>query len=866
MNPSPPNVDTILAEAVEIAAPAERQAFVAQACAGDAELQRRVERLIANHFRAGSFLERPALAMNPEGTAGWQTPETAESPGTVIGPYRLLEQIGEGGMGLVYVAEQERPIKRRVALKIIKPGMDSRQVVARFEAERQALALMDHPNIAQVFDGGTTETGRPYFVMELVKGVPITDFCDQRRFTARQRLELFIAVCQAVQHAHQKGIIHRDLKPSNVLVTLHDTVAVPKVIDFGIAKATTGPLTERTFFTHFAQMIGTPLYMSPEQAEMNSLDVDTRSDVYSLGVLLYELLTGTTPFESQALKEVGLDEMRRMIREEEPPAPSQRLHTLDAQAASTVSERRGVDGRRLMQMVRGELDWIAMKALEKDRNRRYESASAFAADVQRYLDYLPVLASPASTTYRLRKALRRHRGAALAGALIVLALLGGIIGTSWGLVRADRAWHAERQRAESERQAKEDAQARETEKQAVLEFVESALVKAARPAGQEGGLGRDVSLRRALVAALPSVSQNFADQPLTEARLRRTLGLTFRYLGDEDIAAEQFEAARTLYAKHRGADHPDTLASANNLANSFAVLGRHADAIRLREETLALRRDRLGADHPETLDSMNNLASSYDTMGRYDDALHLREETLARRRATLGPDHADTLASMNNLGVSYTVVGRHAEAVKLREETLELTKGKFGPDHLRVLPCMNNLAESYQALGRCGDALALYEKTLELVKAKLPEKHPNVLLVMNNIAWLLATAEDAPFRNPPRAVELAAKAVAFAPKSADFASTLGIARYRAGDWQQARRDLEKAISLRSPDDAKNANESFFLAMAHWQLGDKTDARQWFEKGAAWMDKGKLRDDEVRRFRAEAAGVLGIKDKSQRTSP
>jgi serine/threonine protein kinase len=362
-----------------------------------------------------------------------------EVPGTLIGPYKLLEQIGEGGMGLVFMAEQTRPVRRRVALKVIKPGMDTRQVVVRFEAERQALALMDHPNIAKIHDAGATASGRPYFVMELVRGVPITEFCDQRRFTTRQRLELFVTVCQAVQHAHQKGIIHRDLKPSNVLVTLHDVIAVPKIIDFGIAKATTQPLTERTLFTNFAQMIGTPLYMSPEQAEMNGLDVDTRSDVYSLGVLLYELLTGTTPFEGQTLKNVGLDELRRMIREEEPPTPSQRLSTLNAQVCETVSERRGVDVRRLKQMFRGELDWIVMKALEKDRNRRYESASALAADVQRYLNDDTVAACPPSAGYKLRKFARKNKKLLVTAATFCLVLTAGVVVSTWQAVRAHQS-------------------------------------------------------------------------------------------------------------------------------------------------------------------------------------------------------------------------------------------------------------------------------------------------------------------------------------------------------------------------------------------------------------------------------------------
>ena len=350
-----------------------------------------------------------------------------------------MEQIGEGGMGLVYMAEQQRPLRRMVALKIIKPGMDSRQVLARFEAEKQALAMMDHENIAKVFDAGTTEAGHPYFVMELVRGIPIDEFCDQKRLTVRERLELFIQVCQAVQHAHQKGIIHRDLKPSNVLVTMHDATAVPKVIDFGIAKALGPSLTEHTLHTGFAQLVGTPLYMSPEQAEMNQLGVDTRSDVYSLGVLLYELLTGTTPFDKEALGGSGLEEMRRMIREDEPPRPSARVSSLQPEALSTTSQRRSTDPRRISAALHGELDWIVMKSLEKDRGRRYESASAFATDVQRYLDDEPVLAGPPSTMYKFHKFARKHRAALATAVAIAASLILGTTASAWQAVRATTA-------------------------------------------------------------------------------------------------------------------------------------------------------------------------------------------------------------------------------------------------------------------------------------------------------------------------------------------------------------------------------------------------------------------------------------------
>jgi serine/threonine-protein kinase len=442
------NERAIFEAALDREDPEQRSAYLNQACGADQPLRHHIEGLLKAHEMLGSFLAAPP----PAPTAAVDEPIT-ERPGTVIGPYKLMEQIGEGGMGLVFVAEQQQPVRRKVALKVIKPGMDTRQVIARFEAERQALALMDHPNIAKVLDGGTTggepgvltpgpqnppvytsgSPGRPYFVMELVKGIPITEYCDQNQVPIRERLELFLNVCQAVQHAHQKGIIHRDIKPSNVMVVSQDGTPLVKVIDFGVAKAVGQQLTDKTVYTQFAQLVGTPLYMSPEQAGQSGLDVDTRSDIYSLGVLLYELLTGMTPFDRDRLKDAGFDEMRRIIREEEPPKPSTRISTLTKSSRhtpcavpndgtrsvptttmrgslDTIAAQRKTDPKRLSHMFRGELDWIVMKALEKDRNRRYDTASAFAADVQRFLDDEPVQACPPSAVYRLRKFARRKQG------------------------------------------------------------------------------------------------------------------------------------------------------------------------------------------------------------------------------------------------------------------------------------------------------------------------------------------------------------------------------------------------------------------------------------------------------------------------
>jgi len=688
--------------------PAERAAWLSRECGHDVALRQQIEPMLAAHDEPHSLLDRVAPpAAPPDGPqpdACVPAPESIPT-GTTIGPYKLLQQIGEGGFGIVFMAEQVEPVRRRVALKVIKPGMDTRQVIARFEAERQALAVMDHPNIAKVLDAGTTDGGRPYFVMELVRGTPITHYCDENSRSIRERLALFASVCQAIQHAHTKGIIHRDIKPTNVLVTRQDGQPVVKVIDFGIAKALGQQLTDKTLFTEFAQMIGTPLYMSPEQAELSGNDIDTRSDIYSLGVLLYELLTGSTPVSKEQLKQAAFDEIRRIIREDEPQKPSTRIST--AEAAPSIAAQRHTEPARLARLVRGELDWIVMKALEKDRSRRYETASGLAADVQRYLNDEAVQACPPSSWYRFRKFVRRYKRAVLAASLILLALVAGVIGTTWGLIRA------EQQRIVVERQRDELAD---------------------RNQALQAAHERERLLNERARQAIETVASDQAiDQLTRQAELlpeqKDFLDKIIQYYAEsaQEAADTEQERSRQALAYHR-------------MGRMNQILGRSQDSENAYRRAVAIRRQ-LAADFPTQPEFRLDLALSHNALGTLLTPTRMREAEAAYAEglATLKqlaadfpnrPEFRQALAGFhNNLGNLFHETGRPKEAEDAHAEALAIRKQLFadspnGPNIRRALAMShNNLGWLFQTTKRLPEAEAAFRDAVALQKQHVAESN-----------------------------------------------------------------------------------------------------------------------------------------------
>jgi non-specific serine/threonine protein kinase/serine/threonine-protein kinase len=634
-----------------------------------------------------------------------------------IADFRLLEKLGEGGMGEVYRAEQEGPIRRTVALKLIKAGMDTKQVVARFESERQALALMNHPNIARVHEAGATDRGRPYFVMEYVKGIPITEYCDKHRLTTNERLGLFAQVCEGVQHAHQKGIIHRDIKPSNVLVGFEDGKPVPKIIDFGVAKATEQRLTERSVFTQMGVLIGTPEYMSPEQAEMTTLDIDTRTDVYSLGVLLYELLVGALPFEPEELRRVAFDEICRKIREEEPSKPSAKVSTLGGASAESARRRR-TDPSSLTRELRGDLDWITMKALEKDRTRRYASPSEFAQDIRRHLGHEPVQAGPPGAGYRIRKFVRRHRFG-VAAAAVLLGLLVGI---------------AVRERAQAQKIGKERDKARleaQTAEQ-VVKFLGD-LFSISNP---NQARGESISAREVLDRGAERIERELADQPLVRARLMRTIGTAYRDLGLLDSSRPLLEEAHATRQQQLGEDHVATLQAKEALAWLHFRAHEYERARELAEELVETSKRVRGEEHSFTLRAVNLLGVVYLDTQRYDDAEELFASNLAVHRRLHGPDHKAAVTALTNLCMVHTSQQAFDQAEVECREAIDRSKRVYGEDSPQTFFPMWSLAQVHRRLGRIDEAEELHSETLAQRQRVLGEDNPVTAVSMNALASL----------------------------------------------------------------------------------------------------------------------------------
>jgi serine/threonine protein kinase len=683
--------------------PTQRRDFLDEQCAEEPGLRVEVEQLLEAHDAAGSFLGSDGETVSMGGDA--------EKPGTVIGRYKLLQQIGEGGFGMVYMAEQERPVRRKVALKIIKLGMDTKQVIARFEAERQALALMDHPNIARVLDAGSTETGRPYFVMELVRGVPITEYCDGNSLSTKDRLRLFQRVCGAVQHAHQKGIIHRDIKPSNVMVTLHDGTPVPKVIDFGIAKATNQRLTEKTLFTEYRQFIGTPQYMSPEQAEMSGLDVDTRADIYSLGVLLYELLTGTTPFDPERLRSMALSEIHRLIKEEDPHKPSTRVSTLGADATTTAKHRR-TDARTLRRTLAGDLDWIVMKALEKDRTRRYDTANALLLDIERHLKSEPVAAGPPGTSYRIRKFLRRNRAAVGVAGAVAAAILTGLGLATYGFLEAQR----ERRVATQAREAAESVNAFFADMLAAVSPAQLHLLSAFHvadlPPDKGARFSHDVSVVEMLKRSADRMEQAFVEQPLQEARVREILGSTLLGLDENETAAEQFRQALAIREETQGPYHQDTFRSRVQLGTALPkIMGVDAEAV-LREVIRDIERER-GPEDPLAMHASVQLAQILVAKGNTTAADSILGLGLERQERVLGPDHRDTLTTLAAWAGAYCMRSDGPNALKMASRAYDRAVATYSPDDAIMMQLQGSLAAAYTFLGRHLEARAVSQPLFE---------------------------------------------------------------------------------------------------------------------------------------------------------
>jgi serine/threonine protein kinase/tetratricopeptide (TPR) repeat protein len=798
----PKRVQAVFLMAAE-SPPDDRPALLDRECGGDSDLRHAVESLLLAHDRSGSFLDRPVDPLITQAAPGATSdPRPADfAAGSRVGLYKLTQKLGEGGMGAVWAAEQEQPVRRRVAVKLIKPGMDSAQVLRRFDAERQALALMDHPHIATILDAGVEAArGCPYFVMELVKGVPVTEYCDHLHLSVRERLELFVPVCRAVQHAHQKGIVHRDLKPSNVLVCVQDGRPAPKVIDFGVAKALHQPLTDASLHTAIGAVIGTLQYMSPEQAELSTLDVDTRADVYGLGVLLYELLTGTTPLDPTRLRQAAFTETLRVIREEEPLRPSTRLSDSGETLAALAAARK-TDPAHLMKEVSGDLDWIVMKALEKDRTRRYETANGLARDVERYLCDEPVEARPPTAGYRVRKFVRRNRRGVIAAGVVTATLVLGVIGTTAGLVWALREKDAKEQArrdavtsAERATEAATRAERRLGQMDKSNEILWTVFQDLSPGTAEKAGKSLRAILGERLDKATAQLDEGAIGDPLAVAKLQTRLGLTLSSLGYPGKAIPVLTKALRLREAELGRDDPDTLATMDRLAKAYRDADRAAEALPLIQEALARQTEKLPEGHREIIDPTYTLSGVFRGLRRNADAFDKLKEAHRLAQEHLPPDDPLAVNILTSLAVAHIEAGRPAAAQPLLVEALKYQTDIQGPTSLSTLITRAILAGSYMAANRLPEAIDEWEKTVEAMTENLTAAHPVTLTEMHNLA---------------------------------------VAYHRAGRVPYQISQLKKVVVGRKkalgPENTDTIEAMADLANAHQKLGQHREAIDWFEE-------------------------------------
>ncbi len=851
-------VDELFKQALEMSG-AERGAFLDRECGDDHDLRDHVERLVTG-AESDSWLQTGG-GIGESLFEGGDTLASGSSVGhgeATHGRYRLIGKVGEGGMGEVYEAVQEEPLRRRVAIKLIKPGMQSKKVVARFKAERQAIGLMTHPNIAKVFDAGVTADGRPFFVMEFVPGLAITEYCDRHRLDIDQRLALFLAVCAGVQHAHQKAIIHRDLKPSNILVSIEDGKPVPRIIDFGVAKAIAQPLTEETLYTQAGQIVGSPAYMSPEQAEFTAIGIDTRSDIYSLGTILYEMLTGMHPLDMIERMKDGVQDGLRALRESEPVPPSARVASI-AGGGAEEAERRGSTPAALAGRLRGDLDWITIKALQKDPARRYDSASDFAKDIERHLQDEPVLAGPPSALYRFGKFARRHRvGLAVAGA-IGLGVLIGAAGLTYALFESDR------QRAE--------AQKARDESEAVTSFLQQMLA-AANP----DEYGPAVSVRDILDDAAVNVEEQFRDRPMIQARLRNTIGNSYRTLGDYEKAETHLEQAVETQKRLLGPDHINTLHSMvglalyyqyvaryeeseslyvsalrqfrsrnepdnvamyeliGHLARLYQVAGRLDESETLYEEAVGELNRIAGPDDKMSLSVVNNYSLLFLNQGRFDQAEPMLRDQIERHERVHGPEHPTTLNVKSNLALTLQYTDRFAEAESVYTSILGPQREILGRDHQNTLSTFNNLALVYKSLGRYEDAEAMSAEVLDIQRRLVGENHPRTIISLGNLGDLLTEASR-PAEGEPYLREAVSRARAVLPEGHAIRGAsirkLGVCLTALARYDEAEKTLLEAYeSLRAglgPDHQRTQHAVRDLVALYRASGRDEEAADWFAK-------------------------------------